>query len=207
MTRFTLTLVVHSGRWIAPALTFAVWLLVVVANPGTTLDNAANLFFALLVVGLWLTVTTGNVDDDPHRDLCAASVGGAARLQATRQLATLAALCPVVLIATALAVVTGTDHRSLATDVAGTMGLLLSGALVGIAIGGFLHRPILANLAWTVVLGAAAALVVAVLPPLHDVLRDADRARLGGVAALSVVSAFMATGGTWLSAALAARRN
>jgi hypothetical protein len=188
-------------------LILAVWLLVVVTNAADALDNAANLFFALLVVALWLKVTTGNVDDDPHRDLCAASAGGPARLQVTRQLATLAALCPVILIATTLAVVRGTDHRSLATDVAGTLGLLASATLLGIAVGGFLHRPILANPAWTVVLGVASLVGIAVLPPLHNVLRDADRARLDGVVVLLALSSIVATGATSLSAVLAARRN
>jgi hypothetical protein len=205
--RFTVALVARSGRWIAPTLILAVWLLVVIANPGSALDNAANLFFALLVVALWLTVTTGNVDDDPHRDLCAASAGGPARLQTTRQLATMVALGPMVLIATVLGVASGTDHRSLTTNVAGALGLLVSAALLGAAIGGFLHRPILANVAWSVVLGVVAAIVIAVLPPLRDVLRDADHARLEGVAALFVASTFAITGATWISAVLAARRN
>jgi len=204
---FTLALVGRSGRWIAPTLLLAVWLLIVVANPGSALDNAANLFFAVLVVALWLAVATGNVDDDPHRDLCAASVGGPARLQAARQLATMVALGPAVLIATVLAVASGTDHRPLATDVVGTLGLLISAALLGAAIGGFLHRPILTNVAWSVVLGVAAALFIAVLPPLRDVLRDADHAHLDGVAALFALSAVAITASTYCSAMLAARRN
>ena len=205
--RFTLALVARSGRWIAPFLLLAVWLVMVIANPGSALDNAANLFFALFVVALWLTVTTGNVDDDPHRDLCAASVGGPARLQTARQLATMVALGPLVLIATVLGVASGTDHRSLGTDVVGTLGLLVSAGLLGAATGGFLHRPILANVAWSVVLGVVVVLGVAVLPPLRDALRDADRARLEGVAALFVVSTLSTTAATWLSAVLAARRN
>ena len=85
--RFALALHARSGRWIPPALLLATWVVLVVANPGSALDNGANLFFAVLVVSVWCTSAIGNVDDDPHRDLCAAAVGGpgAARGRAPRR--------------------------------------------------------------------------------------------------------------------------
>ena len=77
MIRFTLALVARSGRWVAPAVVYLVWLVLVLANPGPALTNGANMFFGVVVFAAWFAVVTGNVDDDPHRDLCAAVAGSA----------------------------------------------------------------------------------------------------------------------------------
>jgi hypothetical protein len=48
-------------------------------------------------------------------------------------------------------------------------------------------------------------MAVVLLPPVRDVLHDADHARIGGVGILFVVSLAVAGGAGWLAAALAAR--
>ena len=204
--RFALALLARSGRWIPPALVLVTWVVLVVANPGSALDNAANLFFAALVVGVWCTSAIGNVDDDPHRDLCAAATGGPARLATARHAAALVVMAVVVVVAAALAVASGSrGGASWPTVIAGAVGLLASGALLGVAAGSFLHRPLLRSTAWTVVLGLVVVMVVALLPPVRDVLRDADHARVGGVAFLFGVSLAAAGIAGWVTAALAAR--
>jgi hypothetical protein len=204
--RFALALHARSGRWIPPALLFGTWAALIMANPGTALDNAANLFFAVLVVSVWWTSAIGNVDDDPHRDLCAASVGGPARLSALRHAGALGLLLAVAVIAAVGGIVTGTGSRaSSATVVAGTIGLLASAALLGVAIGAFLHRPVVRSTAWTVVGGVVAIMVVVLLPPVRDVLHDADHSRIGGVGILAVVSVLVALVAAALAAQLAAR--
>jgi hypothetical protein len=205
---FTLTLQARSGRWIPPALVLATWVVLVVANPGSALDNAANLFFAVLIVAVWFTSTIGNVDDDPHRDLCAAANGGPARLAVTRHVSALLALLVAAVVVGALAVASGSrDGASAVTVVAGTAGLLGSGVLLGVAIGGFLHRPVVRSTAWVVVIAIVAVIVVALLPPVRDVLRDTDHGEIGGVGILTVVSCLVAAVASWGAAALAARRS
>jgi hypothetical protein len=206
--RFTLALHARSGRWIPPAVVLVTWVVLVVANPGSALDNAANLFFALLITSVWCTSVIGNVDDDPHRDLCAAAIGGPGRLAFMRHAAALVVMLTTVVVVAVLAIASGSrDSASWATIVAGTLGLLASGALLGTAIGAFLHRPILRSTAWTVVVALVAVMIVVLLPPLRDVLRDADHARIGGVGVLVVVSTAVAVGAGVVAAALAARRS
>jgi hypothetical protein len=203
---FTLALHARSGRWIPPAAVLATWVVLVVANPGSALDNAANLFFAVLIVAVWCTSSIGNVDDDPHRDLCAAANGGPARLALLRQASALVAMVVASVAVAILAVASGSgDNVSGATIIAGSAGLLLSGALVGCAIGGFLHRPVVRSTAVTVVAAIAAIIVVALLPPVRDVLRDADHGDIDGVGILVGVSLVAVTIAGWVAAGLAAR--
>ena len=109
-------------------------------------------------------------------------------------------------VVTALAIATGThDGASWATIAAGTFGLLASGVLLGTAIGAFLHRPIVRSTAWTVVVAVVAIMVVVLLPPVRDVLHDADHAHIGGVGVLVVASAAVAGVAGVAAAALAAR--
>ncbi len=115
---FALALHARTGRWIPPALLLVTWTVLVVANPGSALDNAANLFFAVLVVSVWCTSAIGNVDDDPHRDLCAAASGGPARLAASRHVAALLVMVATVGVVSVLGIVSGTrSGTSLATIV------------------------------------------------------------------------------------------
>ena len=203
---FALALHARTGRWIPPALLLVTWTVLVVANPGSALDNAANLFFAVLVVSVWSTSAIGDVDDDPHRDLCAAALGGPARLATSRHAAALLVMVVTVVVVSILGIVSGThSDASTATAVAGTVGLLASAALLGVAIGAFLHRPLLRSTAWTVVAGLVAIMVVVLLPPVRDVLHDADHARIGGVGVLFVVSLAIVGAAGWAAAALASR--
>ena len=197
----------RSGRWIPPALLLVTWVVLVVANPGRALDNAANLFFAVLIFSVWCTSAIGNVDDDPHRDLCAAAIGGPARLVGVASGGRRCSLTVVVaLLVSVPAIATGSRAgASSATIVAGTVGLLVGAALLGVAIGGFLHRPLLRSPAWTVVVALIAIMVVVLLPPVRDVLHDADHARIGGVGVLVVVAGAIAAAASWSAAALAAR--
>jgi hypothetical protein len=206
--RFTLALHARSGRWIPPAVVLATWVVLVVANPGSALDNAANLFFAVLIVAVWSTSAIGNVDDDPHRDLCAAANGGPARLAMLRHASALLVLLVVSAIVATVALASGAPNgSSWGTIVGGAVGLLGSGALLGCAIGAFLHRPVVRSTAWIVVTAIVAVIAVALLPPVRDVLRDADRGEIGGVGILFGASVVVAAVAARASGALAARRS
>jgi hypothetical protein len=204
--RLALALHARSGRWIPPALLLTVWTALVVANPGSALDNAANLFFAVLAASVWWTSVIGNVDDDPHRDLCAAAVGGPGRVAVVRHVGAFAVTSVAALVVAVLADVSGDGAGpSWVKVVAGTVGLLLSAALLGTAVGGFLHRPLLRSTAWIVVLGLGAVIVVVLLPPVRDVLHDADHGHVGGVGLLLGAALAVAAVAGWSSAVLAAR--
>lgn len=204
--RFAVALHVRSGRWIPPALLLVTWVALVVANPGSALDNAANLFFPVMIVAVWCTSGIGNVDDDPHRDLCAASVGGPDRLSVVRNVSALVELLPAAVVVGTLGIVSGERvGASWPAVVAGTAGLLLSAVLLGVAIGAVLHRPVVRSTAWTVVLALVALLVVALLPPVRDVLHDADHGRVGGSGLLVAASAGILVLACWGAALLAAR--
>jgi hypothetical protein len=198
----------RSGRWIAPAVLLMTWVALVVANPGSALDNAANLFFVVLIVAVWWTSGIGNVDDDPHRDLCAASVGGPEPLAMARNSGALFVLLPVVVVVGVLGIISGPrDGASWPTVIVGTASLLMSGAMLGVAIGSLLHRPVVRSMAWTVLLALVAILLVVLLPPVRDVLRGVDHAHVGGVGGLLVASFAVLVVAWWAAMVLAARRS
>jgi hypothetical protein len=208
VTTFTLQLLARSGRWIPPALVYLVWLVLVLANPGPALSNAAGMFFAVVVLATWLTVSAGNVDDDPHRDLCAAAAGSPARLHVHRALAVLVPTIAIVAVTAVLTASTGSlEHHGRVAVVAASLALLVGAALIGTAIGAFLHRPILRNVAWGFLLAVAAVLAVVFVPPIRHVLRTFDHGGTAGVLLLLPASAAGAAALTWLSATLAARRS
>jgi len=206
--RFTLALVARSGRWVAPAVVYLVWLVLVLANPGPALTNGANMFFGVVVFAAWFAVVTGNVDDDPHRDLCAAVAGSPRRLHARRAAATIA-VSGAVAVLTSLSTGTTGDlgHRDQLSAIAGTVAVLVAGALIGAAIGVFLHRPLLDSVAWSLILAASAAIAVALLEPVQDVLRNLDHGSLRGVTLLLVVAAAACALCVSLSAWVAGRRS
>jgi hypothetical protein len=208
MIRFTLALVARSGRWVAPAVVYLVWLVLVLANPGPALTNGANMFFGVVVFAVWFAVVTGNVDDDPHRDLCAAVAGSPARLHARRAIAGIG-VTVVVAVVTALATGATGDlgHRGLVSTTGWSVALLVAGALIGSTIGVFLHRPLIDGVAWSVVLAAAASLAVVLLPPVQTVLRHLDHGSTRGVGILLVVAAVVAALAVVASSAVADRRS
>ena len=166
------------------------------------------MFFGAVVFAAWLAVIAGNVDDDPHRDLCAAAAGSPARLHVCRAFATIGASAGVVVVTALLTGSTGDlGHQDLPYAVGCTVALLVAGALIGSAIGVFLHRPLIRSVAWSLVLGASAAIAVALLPPVQDVLRNFDHDTTHGVFVLLVAAATSAALAIVVSATLAYRRS
>ncbi len=205
---FTLRLVARSGRWVAPAIVYVVWLILVLANPGPSLTNAASMFFAVVIVALWITVIAGNVDDDPHRDLCAAVSGSPARLHASRTAAALVAAWCVVAVTCPLVAATGhKGPHSLPWAIGWTLVLLTGAALIGATIGVFLHRPVLRNAAWSLPLAIGAVIAVALLPPVQDVLRAFNHDETTGVVALLAAAVAAGACATMISARLTNRFN
>ena len=189
--RFALALLARSGRWIPPALLLVTWVVLVVANPGSALDNAANLFFAVLIVSVWCT------ERDRQRRRRSRTAISARPRWADRRAGGLASRArrSLVVVVRRRCPVLADRERPRRRRVGSRRssrepsGLLVSGALLGVAIGGFLHRPIAPLARMDGGRRVVAIMVVVLLPPVRDVLRDADHARIGGVGILVVVVA------------------
>ncbi|MDY7102079.1 MAG: hypothetical protein S0880_12905 [Actinomycetota bacterium] len=164
-------------RWVPPALLVLVWAGLVIASGGSPWSAAGSQFMLMATVGCWLTVAVGNVDDAPHRELLVAAAGSAARLHTSRALAA-ATIGGVVAVATALlaAVATGCAPQQpcppfkLAADTPSLVALEIAGVLVGVAIGTFLHRPVVGHLGVTTLVAVASLIALIVVEPTRDLL-------------------------------------
>lgn len=172
MIRFTIRLVVRSMRWVGPFLVLLVWVVVSTGVRGTGLELASVLFPAYVGAGIWLTVATGNVDDDPHRDLLAAAIGSASRLHIART-ASVLVMAGVVAVGVAIliAVVAEPGRSALVVVLAGT-AVSLSGIMIGIGIGTLLHRPVLRHRGLSLLLAILGWILVLLLPPVQSVHRS-----------------------------------
>ncbi len=175
MIGFTARLVLRSARWVAPLLVLLVWGLLIFGNPGTSFSNTTGMYPALVIWSCWMTIATGNVDDDPHRDLLAAAIGSTARLHAIRA-ATVALASLVLSFAVSGLVVLAGDEpgRSSAFVAVAAFLALGSAALVGIGIGTLLHRPVLRHRGASTLLAVAAVVASVTLPPVQAVFRSLD---------------------------------
>ena len=84
--------------------------------------------------------------------------------------------------------------------------VLLTGGLIGVSIGTFLHRPVLGSVGWAVALALAALLAVILLPPVEDVLRDLDHGATDSAFRFLVVVALLIPPPCSLAAMIADRR-
>src|SRR4051794_37635970 len=148
-------------RWVAPTIVFLLAWGLVMADPGPLRSSSASLFPVAAVVMCWLTIAIGNVDDEGHRELCTAEAGSPARLLLVRSLSALVpAVVLAVLVTVGLAIVTPSSGGA-AADLGAVLVVPLAGGLLGIGIGGLLHRPLVRHLGLTVV-GAIGALVLTI---------------------------------------------
>jgi hypothetical protein len=171
MIRFTLRVLGRSLRWVAPAMVGALWFLLVLSNPGPVRSNAVAFFPLLAIVGCWLAVLTGNLDDDGHRELCTAIVGSPRRLLIDRAAAAAIVTAVVAAAAAVAAIAFGSPHSFAWPTAVAVLALELAGGAIGVGIGAVLHRPLVRHLGITV-LGATGALVSAIAtPPVTSRLR------------------------------------
>lgn len=197
MIRFTQRLVGRSSAWVAPTLVYLIWIAITIGGRTATLSNAPGLFYATVVWATWMTISTGNLDSDAHRDLLVAASGSAARLHAQRSLSVLFLSVPVTLAASAATVAT-----SVSSDVARDWLVCIlaaaSGGFLGTGFGTFLHRPVLRHRGLTVLVAATLVVVAIVSPPSIWVL---DQVKSGNVAAALTIAVGVAL---WCAAAVSA---
>jgi hypothetical protein len=203
---FTLLLLGRSMRWVAPTIVFLLAWGLVMADPGPLRSSSASLFPVAAVVMCWLTIAIGNVDDEGHRELCTAEAGSPARLLLVRSLSALVpAVVLAVLVTVGLAIVTPSSGGA-AADLGAVLVVPLAGGLLGIGIGGLLHRPLVRHLGLTVV-GAIGALVLTITTtPATHLLHDVTAGHLAAAYELLAATALLGAALTAAAAGLVGRR-
>jgi hypothetical protein len=208
MIRFTSALLARSTRWVAPAILAALWtsLAILPAGPETTVSRAGGMFFCYMIVGCWLTILTGNVDDDAHRELLTAVVGTRWRLHLYRAATAFLWTAAFGLAITVFSLLIHSHTHSVLTEAAGALGLTVSGALIGVALGTPLHRPIIRSQSTSLLLGLGLVIAVILLPPMQSVEKDASNNEIGHVPALLAIAIALALASTLASATAATHR-
>jgi hypothetical protein len=153
-----------------------------------------------VIIGCWLSIIIGSIDDDAHRELVTAAVGSRHRLHIVR---IAAGLLITASAATAISVV----GLLLFTHTAGwlpafgaTFALSWSGVLIGGAFGAPLHRPLIRHAATALAISLVLLFGFFLLPAMQDVLRRGSADDTSRVAPLFVISAILALASTALSA-------
>jgi hypothetical protein len=165
---------------------------------GTSVSRSAGMLPCYVIVGCWLSIIIGSVDDDAHRELVTAAVGSRRRLHIIR-VAT--GLLIVAGAATAISLV-GLFLFSHGPGLAMTasLGLAWSGVLIGTAFGAPLHRPLIRHGATALAISLALLFGFFVLPPTQDILRRGSTADTSRVAPLFIISIILAVTSAGLSA-------
>ena len=172
MIVFTVRLVLRSMRWVGPFLVLLIWVVLAIGAGGTGLEFASVLFPAYVIVGTWLTIITGNVDDDAHRDLLAAAAGSASRLHVLRSTTVLVMTGTIALAVAVVVAVVAQPGRSTLTVLVVAASVSISGLLIGIGIGTLLHRPLLRHRGLSLLLATGGCIVVMLLAPIQSVHRS-----------------------------------
>ena len=159
-------------RWVGPILVLLVWVVAAIGAGGSGLELASVFFPAYMIVGTWLTIITGNIDDDAHRDLLAAAAGSASRLHVLRSIAVLMMTGTIAIAIAVVVAVVAQPGRSTLTVLVVAASVSISGLLIGIGIGTLLHRPLLRHRGMSVLLATGGCIVVMLLAPIQSVHRS-----------------------------------
>jgi len=207
MIRFTSLLLFRSMRWVAPALLAALWTAVAM-SPGaeTTVSRAGGMFLCYVIVGCWLTILIGNVDDDAHRELVTAVVGTRARLHVVRTVTALVWCATFAVVITAISLVVHRRAHGIAVESLAALALAVSGALIGVALGAPLHRPSIRNQAASLLIALGCLAVLVQLPPIQGIMRRAGRDDISQVPTLLIVAVVVALASTGASAVASEHR-
>ncbi len=193
MIRFSTACLMRSMRWVAPFLVLITWATIALRGNGPALVKASTIFPAVLIWSTWITIATGNHDDDAHRDLVAAAAGGPARVHILRAIAAAAvSFAPIVVIAVLVLVSVSQLQHSAAVTAIAIIGFETSALAVGVAIGVWLHRPILRHRAVATLTAVAACTAVMISPPVLEVHRAVNDNRLGLISPLLAASVVVA---------------
>jgi hypothetical protein len=207
MITFTVRLVLRSMRWVGPVLVLLIWVVAAIGGRGTGLELASVLFPAYVIVGTWLTISTGNVDDDAHRDLLAAAAGSASRLHIMRSTTVLVMTGTVAVALAVLVAVVAQPGRARLTVLAVAASVGISGLLIGIGIGTLLHRPLLRHRGLSILLATGGCVLVMLLAPIQGVHRSLNNGDSATTWLLLTAASAWAVGSVLAASQLADRRS
>lgn len=202
----------RSWRWVPAYVLVATALGILYATPsGAAIPAFAATTVLLVPVAAWLVAAAGNSDDAAHQRLLVAATSRPA-VHASRALAGGALVAPLVVLATvgpiAAGVVTWSGHpHGLARAVVGGLLAHAVGALSGITVGTFAHRPLLERPGAAAVVAALASSVVVVSPALLPFLRALGHDRVRAVAWAAPLAGATCAVGVLVAGLLAARRS
>jgi hypothetical protein len=200
--RFTMLLLTHSRRWLAPLLVGLVWTSIAMdpRGGGTSVSRAAGMLPCYVIVGCWLSVIIGSIDDDAHRELVTAAVGSRRRLHLIRVSTGLILVASAATAVSLVGIVLFSHSSGLVPAILTTFALAWSGVLIGTAFGAPLHRPLIRHGATALAISLALLFGFFVLPPMQDILRRGSVNDTRHVAPLFIISVILALASTTLSA-------
>jgi hypothetical protein len=212
---YTLSLLGRGQGYLAPLLLFATVLTVLTTNELGPVTNSYGACAAgQLVCMAWLTIASANAENPVQRAMTTVNAGGAGRVMLAGTL-TAVLLCAALTVAGLVyPVVAGRPVVTPAAVAAGALAQLGCGA-VGIAVGLFCNRQVIARAGYAVLLAVVSIgllVVVRDLPPVGPLLAlmASDRAPaglLGPVAALTALALAVLAGSHLTAAALIRRRD
>ncbi|GAA5185227.1 hypothetical protein GCM10023322_28530 [Rugosimonospora acidiphila] len=174
LIRYALASLIHSQRYLAPALLYLVVLATFTINDQGTLAGVYVVSAgALLVCGTWLTVTIVNLDDPVQRAITVSAAGRSRRVLAAS--VGLAVLVCVVLAGVGLVFPLLSGHHVITSAglVTGAEAELAC-AFAGIAVGLLCSRLVVGRPGYSLILalGLVLALPLVRIPPINPMLRS-----------------------------------
>jgi hypothetical protein len=215
MIRLPLRFFVRRLLWLPPLVLVLIVLALLYATAGPALASYSVSAIVLAPIAMWLTVQVGSADSNAHREMLAARVGSVSTVHTGRALGGVVASIPFVLLCvlmpflTGMASIRGEGNPPLPSKVMivlGGLALHLGGALIGVAIGTFVHRPIVTRTSINAIAGIALVAVLPFVPPVTALLRSLNRNEIGLVWPFVLACWVLASLCVTLSSAIAARR-
>jgi hypothetical protein len=200
--RFTALLLAQSRRWLAPLL-FGLLYTSIAMNPeggGSSASRAAGMLPCYVIVGCWLSIIIGSIDDDAHRELVTAVAGSRRRLHIIRIAAGLLIIGGAATAVSVVGLLLFSHAQGLLPAVTTTFALAWSGVLIGTTFGAPLHRPLIRHGATAFAISLALLFGFFVLPPMQDVLRRGSLDDTSRVAPLFLIATVLAVASTAVSA-------
>jgi hypothetical protein len=205
MIAFTLRLVGRSSAWIAPSIVLILWIAVTLGGGGSARSAVAGLFYAVAIWATWMTISTGNLDTDAHRDLLAAACGSASRLHAVRAATVAVSVAAISVIVSGLTIVTGTSSNRPGDFVICAL-VTSAGGFLGVSFGTLLHRPLLRHRGLTVLFALMLLIATIVSPPTIAALNGIESGSPSTATALALVLGCLCVAVTAVAARIAAAR-
>jgi hypothetical protein len=170
LVRYTAASVLHSQRWLPPALLFLAALAVFIGNdPGSLVPVYAVTSAAVFVCGTWWTVAVVDAEDPGQRAITSVNAGGGGRVLVASVWVALAG-CGVLSVVGLLFPLPGGGHPlSAAVFVLGVLAEL-TGGCTGVALGLVCSRLVFRRAGHTVLAAVSGVLLFVLvpwLPPIH----------------------------------------